>query len=79
MVKYYNIWHGWGDENEFMVMRCTENREITERYDYGSDSWVDDRDTFWRKFMLSNDNDEISKDEARKIVERFEGDGFDGE
>ena len=74
-MRYFLIWHGWPEES--VVMRVSDDHFVTDRYDYASDGWLSDGETFFRKFMNSNDNDEISKAEARRIVTKYGGKHFD--
>lgn len=49
------------------------------RYDYRADGWKYSPDSFFADVINSNDADEVSKDEARKIVEKNGGTNFDSQ
>ena len=49
------------------------------RYDYEADGWKYSPDSFFASVINSNDADEISKDEARRIVEENGGTNFDAQ
>lgn len=48
-----------------------------ERYDYRKDEWVEDIDSWFHSVGNSNDADEITEEEARKIIEGNGGKNFD--
>ena len=47
------------------------------RYDYEDDGWKYAPDSYFASVINSNDADEISENEARKIVEKNGGKNFD--
>lgn len=49
------------------------------RYDYEVDGWKYSPDSFFASVINSNDADEVSKDEARIIVEKNGGTNFDSQ
>lgn len=47
------------------------------RYDYKEDGWKYSPDSYFASVVNSNDADEVSEEEARKIVEKNGGTHFD--
>ena len=59
-------------DEQFNVLRQSAE-EASQRFDYRSNSWVRDEESWWRHCMNSNDYEDITEDEARAIIAKWGG------